>query len=457
MPNSLIPLMGKGFDPDSFSAALFRGAQMRRLQDQSQLEQDELSEKLASRNALVGLFQGGKVDQGRLEALMQSNPAVGLEIQKLISDQEYSTARSGKAKTDLSAAQFDLIGKHLSAARDNPTRENILANLDPLDAAGIPTADMRAKIEKTPDQGLFGLIQARSISFEKEANLRRQQQTADSMAADRQTRIGLERERVDIARANAAGAESQRQWARQNAAAGGGGGGKEYEFDRTMQAAGIQPGSPEYVKAARIKARLEEGAGGGQGIEMSYDSEGRPVVNIGGRGVKLTEQQAKNVINATAAEQAQAEMDRLLESGFDPTSASGAAQVMAADLPFVGGLVSEAAQGQNAANLNLGAALGYARSGMALTEIEIENTKKALVERYGDKPDVSAYKRNARMALIDAIKAGSPNVRGMVNEVLARAGGGGGSGRAEGGGGVDSERAELERLRALKAARSAGP
>lgn len=248
------------------------------------------------------------------------------------------------------------------------------------------------------------------------------------------------------------------------------------EFECLMDAAGLKPGSPEYIKAARVKARLEEGAGGsGAGIEMSYDAEGRPVVNIGGKGQKLTEQQAKNTVNVTAAEQAQAEMDRLAKAGFDPTSAAGAAQVTAADLPIIGGLMPEEAQAQASANRNLSAGLNYARSGANITELEIENSKKALLPRYGDKPEVTAYKREARKALIESMKAGSPNVRAIVDDILLRSSSER-SARSEGtpsrsgqgrpaieeragraAGTEDPERAELEQLRAMKAARRAGP
>lgn len=154
--NALIPLQAKGPDPEGFTNALLSGMKM-------------------------GAFR------------TQADAAAA----KAASDSAYNTARAGKVNTETLGAQFELISKHLDAARSNPTRENITATLASLEANGIPTADFQRKVDSTPDQGLPGLIQARALSFEKEQELGMkregldiQQRNTDSQIAYRESMLG---------------------------------------------------------------------------------------------------------------------------------------------------------------------------------------------------------------------------------------------------------------------------
>lgn len=435
---------------------------------------DNSRRKREQQESLANLFSSGRaVDEGLIKDAYAISPEVGKSLQKAYSGERLTEAKIGEVEARRGQRGAGALAGMAKQFLDNwntnvPDEQKTLLNWRrgflPARAAairsGIATPDMLPEDLGPQDlEGVVGLgyspAQQDLSQYRDEEADARQDRFAQSQVAQQgrfETSLGERRRSTAAADKRAA------------APRGGSGGTKEYAFDRKMRAAGIEPGTPDYIKAARIEANLDEAPGGGSGgVEMSYDAEGRPVISVGGKGAKLTEQQAKNATNATAAEQAQAEMDAVRKSGFDPSSLGGAAQVFGADIPGIRNLVSDEAQTQASANRNLSAALNYARSGANITELELENTQKALLDRQGDKPDVTAYKRQARLALIDSMKAGSPNVRAIVDDILMKSAASSGStqsrsaqGRPAAGGSVDPERAELDQLRAMKAARSAG-
>lgn len=413
-----------------------------------QSEMEDKGRKRRSDKAIADVYSSGQeIDKGSIAKLLAAgaDPVSVAPLYKMLQGESLNrekelnlqSQRGVRGAEALAGAGMQLIQGWKSLPEEKRTAVNwqrgYLATRSNLIRSGIATPEMLP--QDLGPQDVEAMIGAGYSPAQQDLSQYREQEAGARQGRFEQSQSAMDR------RAAAGRAAADRRAALGRSAAGG----RRSDFERTLAAAGIEPGTPDYILAARRKAGLEERLGGGQGIEMSYDAEGRPIVNIGGRGVKLTEQQAKNVVNATAAEQAQNEMDKLVQEGFDPTSAMGAAQVALADVPIVGGMVSEAAKRQASASRNFTAALNYARSGAAITEIEMENTKQALSDKYGDEPEVTEYKRTARSTLIAAIKSGSPNVRALVDDVLARAR------RPAPPQGVDPERAELERLRSLKA------
>lgn len=235
-----IPLQGHLPDPNGFTNALAKGFQLRRYQQESEAaaREEELAE--TNRNALRDYGASGRTPED-LNALWGAAPELAAGIEKTQGAAALNTAKIGKeaslakkAELEVAAQKLDVAGRLLSSVRDDASYQQVRAE--------APTYGL--DVSRWPDKYFPDFIEqskARGLKMKDAVDLQLREFTAASQDEHRDAT------RDETARYH----------------------------DATL--AGQEAGRAETVRSHMVNEARPR-----NGITMTTDADGRPIVQVGG-------------------------------------------------------------------------------------------------------------------------------------------------------------------------------
>jgi len=419
---------------------------------------DREDEQLRQREAQDSIGQilgsGKPLDEKTIMEAYRVDPTAGASLQKLYSSQSLATAKEQDLSSRRGVREAPMVAGALKMAFDawksKPPEGQTQAEWEKWKATGraqlarngldpeLLSADADPQsIEMQIGAGYAP--GAQDLTQDRQAEMMNRQGRFDTSQAATQGRFDTSQAGMDARSQASIGAANQRaslsrtaadaRTARSGAATGGGGGGgKQYEFDRTMVAAGIDPGTPEYVQAARLKAGLDRPSGATTGRASAGGSKQLANVQNKLQTIDLLKQQLQNV-----------------KKSFNPIKDTLSAGPGGNYIPTEGGQSFDAAV---AAISPIVRQLTRTPGEGAMSDYEAKLAEAILPSR-GKYESVTAQQIQQVEDMISQLESG---YTGMLQQAEPAPAGPGPAATA----GVDPEREELERLRAMKAARMAG-
>lgn len=355
------------------------------------LRLEQLFRRSQEQNALRRYLSGGadlETPEG-LQGLMRVAPELGLRVQQAIAERNLTRERMASAEAErqvkkarlselrnrgLAGAAMSALNQYEQAPEEQRDRlwpDIVRSSLSPLVASGLIPEGFLPELP-TPQQARAFVGAGFAPGQQAQAQLG--QQRLEQQGEYQLGMLGLR------------AAELAQQ--------------REYQRARIGQASAAEAG-----RQKRFEQRLAQGE---DGTTISYDSQGNPVIQIGGRR-KLTEQEQKYTVYATAGQQAQDIMESLSKK-FDPTTIKGTAELASAGSAFTNFLSSKEGRQYRAAQERFKTIVGYALSGQNIPEAEMEAAKDVYIDKLGDDSETKLLRKQMRQILLDAMRAGSSNV-----------------------------------------------
>jgi hypothetical protein len=410
-----IPLGVTPVDPNGFTNALAAGMKMREVQNAS----DRLAradERTEAKNALAvakdaairkyGMSARGPEDLKTLYA--EGGGAAGAEVEKNTADAGYSKVRTDKLTSEATMKKHAVVSQLLTSAVDEPSYQQVRAQV--------------IEIEPTAAKSWPPHYDPAFISITQ----RRGQAVGDQLAVQKAGQPTVANTTTDGL----------------------------VIYDPNNPQGGVTPLPGQTPKAPTVRApRYVKTPAGTMVMDPEHPDLPGPIVAGTAPTPKPpkapTAAQTKAGLLTGEAELADTTMKGLEKKGYDPTDLGAYFDRIAEK----GGMTTSwlaSSQGQTylSAAREYVASVGYGKSGANLTETEWENGRQTYIPMPGDSKERLAFKAKARAKGLEGMYTqagpayrphGTPGDGSVVPPPA-----GGGAGPAD-------ERAELERLRALKA------
>jgi hypothetical protein len=421
-----IPLGVTPVDPNGFTNALAAGMKMRETQNESErlaLAENRLARKdeaATTRNNALSTYGSSKRTDEDLARVYAVDPEAAAKLEKNMKDARLADVQAKGLQLENFKKNAAIVAEATGRMLVNPTKDNINLILDDAEKnGGADVSGPRRQIASAPDDPkvLVGYVKGWAGNALKIQEMARQE---EKDGQPKQTVLG----------------------------------GAAYNRDPETGELSLAPGSPPPKAPTGPAPRYINTPRGQMLMDPQNPSLPGPIVEGTAPTPKPpkppTEGQSRAGTLVGEAEHADSTMKDLEAKGYNPTSKLGAVIDRVADM---GGMTTSwlaSPEGQTylTAAREFVASVAYGKSGASLTETEWENGRQTYIPMPGDSKERREFKASARARGMQGM-----HIQAGPADPSAHAGAEGGARPAPPAGGADPERAELERLRALKAAR----
>lgn len=154
-----IPLGVTGPDPAGFTNALAAGIKMRELQNASDRQAAKDEAAVAKTNALRKFWMSDRGPEAIRTLGIEAPDAVSA-IEKNTREAELHEIEAKKAKLEWAKGNHELLSRGAAAIVANPTRETALMTIEAAERQGGDMTDARRQLENTPDHAIAKLGQS---------------------------------------------------------------------------------------------------------------------------------------------------------------------------------------------------------------------------------------------------------------------------------------------------------